>query len=244
MGFWWSEGGNMCIELLNIILTSSLTFLLIVSTIIISIKQYNLQKQLNKEHDILQADIARNNVKVSLYQNRMNCYTQIMQALDIMCGNDFNVFIIAIKDQNYQPVLDKLLLAKNLIFKSSVESEALFDINIVNFINEIYQKGNRFYLLTVELFTSVSKNRNTILENAKPEIHKLFSDIDNNDPIGDAFDKHRKLKSIPDSFQILAGALPGGLELLTIYNELNLMYKPNNDLFKSISNYVILENSV
>jgi len=239
----------MCIELANLILTSILSFLLIVSTVFIGIKQYLLQKRLSNTQNNLQANIANNNVKVSLYQNRINCYLQIMQALDIICGYNLHIIFDVLSNNDIRPALNNLFKAKELLFKSNVEAEALFDKNTFQFIKSIYDKSNHIYILFCQIFSTPSNEMIRKKEFAIPKIMELFPSILKNgisldEPINDFISKANTISTSQEGKLILKEIFPESTEIDNILTELKILYQPNNELFNLIKNYVTMDNGV
>ena len=238
----------MDLELVNIISTSFLSLLLIISTIIISVKQYNLQKRLSEEQNKQQEIIANNNYKVSLYQNRINCYLHIMQALDILYKYNIGTILDVYISNDFRPVLNHFSKINELTYKSYVESKALFSDNVFQYIKNIYEKTNRINDLFINIFTMPSDLKKQKREHAIQKITSLLQSmlingIHLNEPFNDFHSKAKILLSTPESISILREFIPESIEIENILIELKTLYQPNNELFNMIKHYVTFDNN-
>jgi hypothetical protein len=240
----------MDIELINIITTSFLSILLIISTIIISVKQYRLEKTLNKSQEELQIKIARKDIQVSLFQNRMNCYFQIIQALDIIGYYDRHSFLNMFHNNTLQYALEKLSKGRELLFKSLVESEALFNDEIMLYINDIYGKYNKFYSQYSEIITTLYDINNQsiiiklyeIMNKVIPKNNKSNEDA----PMSylDLMNAGNDFVEKPEMRDFFKENFPKYEETDNILKELLSIYKLDNELFKLISPYIRLEANI
>ena len=235
----------MCLELINIIITSFLSLLLIISTIIISIKQNKLQKNISESQNNIQLNIAQDNIKVALYQSRINCYLQIIQAVGVICDNRELLYRMPL---NIQPALDALSNGRKLVVKSYIEAEALFDEDVVKLVKDIHDKYNHFVKLLHDM-TYISEEEWSIKSqsaipkilmklNAQNEFSKTFTNYSSFfDIIRELTRKEKK----QDYIDILIEVFPEYQDIHNIETDFQLLYKPKNKLFQLISRYVHLK---
>ena len=226
-----------CLDWCNFLVTALLSLLLIIFTIRISKKQNKLQKQINDDQNQLQKLLAEKDVKVSLYQYRMNCYLQIMKALDVIIYTKLEDELDVYNRGNVKNILDKISEGRDLLFKSYVESEALFNQDVVACIGVIYEKYNRLYSIFCDIVTI-----------PYDEFHKrrlqLLTAIGatSSEPDEDIFFKNISFKKTEGSKDVLIAIYPELKESSEILDDLHKVYHPKNELIKMMDKYINIKD--
>lgn len=226
-----------CVEWYSFFATTFLSICLIVSTIWISRRQNKLQKQINDDQIKLQKLLAEKDVKVAMYQHRMNCYLKVMQALDIVCYSKLEDSIDIFETEDISKVPKKISNGRDLLFQAFIESEALFDTEIVSHIENIYRHYNDLYSITCEMLTIPKEEfeKRRVLLATKIGVKPS----DNKD---DIFLKHEAFKKSADYLKDYFEIYPGQKEYYDILTLLTQYYEPNNELYQLIKKYIQIEN--
>ena len=132
------------IEIANFYATVALSLLLTIATIIISCRQNKLQKTINNQQSQLQRHIAERETKIALYQYRMNCYLLVMEALEIACEEKLEDHVAFLQTGGLA-IIKKVSEGKKMMLKAYIESEALFDEDVVKYIGGLYAKYDALY---------------------------------------------------------------------------------------------------
>ena len=228
---------------LNIIITSVFSFLLIICTSIIGIKQFFLQKHINKKQKQLQTSLAKDEKKVALYQSRMNCYLLIMNSIDIICGGNYYTILLSILSKDISFAFNNICKAKDMCYRAVIESEALFDTTAFHYIKGVYDKFYRIYEIFCILLSIPSDKWIEINEALFPLIQILIpnqnlSFSNQKDNYNDLLNKINIITSTPGSIDAVMEVLPVTIELFKLADELKLLYKPKNELYQLVYGYI------
>jgi hypothetical protein len=226
-----------CVEWYNFFATTLLSILLIIITVIVSIRQNKLQKQINDDQNQLQKLIAEKDVKVAMYQHRMNCYLQVMQALDIVNYSKLEDTIDIFKTEDISRALKKISDGRDLLFRAYVESEALFDKEVVSLIDNIYRHYNELYCITCNMITISNEEfekRRVLLSN------KIG--IKPSDSKDEMFLKNETFKKSANYLDDYVEIYPEQKEYYLILEVLKQYYEPDNKLYQLVKKYLQIEN--
>jgi hypothetical protein len=150
------------IDFANFVATSILSLILVVVTIIISWRQNRLQKDINKQQEQLQTNIVKQQIKVNLYQHRIDCYVKIMQALGIM-KKQFNlVTLFEVIQKNIDTYFSDLSKGTDSMNYAFVASESLFDTNTMKYIQTLYLKYHSVHDILRDCYFILFENASSI----------------------------------------------------------------------------------
>jgi len=220
------------IEFANFVATSILSLLLIGVTIIISRRQNKLQKNLNDQQSQLQRNITERETKISLYQYRMNCYAQIMEALDIVAYEKLEDYVANFQTGGLD-VVKKISEGRKMMLKAYIESETLFDEEVVTYIGGLYLKYNSLYSRTCDMHMipdDEHQKRRVILE------QKIgFTSDDSRENILAKYVAFVNTKEGADFFKEV---VPEIVDCLALSKDLADVFRPNNKLFRLVKDYI------
>jgi antirestriction protein len=202
----------------------------------ISEQQSDLQEQISRDQNQLQKLIAEKDVQVALYQHRMNCYLQVMQVLDIICHSKIEHLLQSLDKKSITDYVAHISNGRDLIFKSLVESEALFDISIVQCINGICTKFDQIYSACCDAIMisddEFARRKKCVYEQLN--ISKNLSDFE-------IITKYNEYFKTKEGINFATQIYPEIQSAVSATKELSEFYKMNNELFKLIKPYVQFE---
>ncbi len=237
----------MCINMvdwLNLLVTSILTFVIIVITFRlgrrqnkISEEQNELQQRISDDQNNLQKLLAEKDVKVALYQHRMNCYMQVMQALDIIMSAKLEDAIDIVNNGNVRNILNKISEGRSLLFKAYIESQALFNQDVIVRIGTIYNQYNKLYNMFCDIIMISDEDFNKRRIKIVTAIGVLPTDSK-----FDVLSKYNSFMKSKGSKDVMIQIYPELEEYSAILDELRNEFQPNNQLFQLMKEYVQIEN--
>jgi len=220
------------IDFANFIVTAILSLLLISATIIISWRQNKLQKNINNQQNQLQRNITERETKINLYQYRMNCYIQIMDALDIVCYGKLENYVVSFYIGGLEFV-KKLSDGRKMMLKAYIESETIFDEEIAKYVEDLYSKYDALYVKSCDMLMVSDEERKRILTILIPKLG-----VTQNDSLDNVFVKSSFFVNTKEGVDFMKKILPKFEVCLALLNELKDVFQPNNELIKRMSKYI------
>jgi len=220
------------VDFANFIVTSVLSLLLIGATIIISWRQNKLQKNINNQQNQLQRNITEREAKISLYQYRMNCYIQIMDALDIILYGKFEEYVVSFQTSGLE-FIKKISDGRKMMLKAHIESETLFNEQIVTYIGELYNKYSTLYTKLCDVFMVSDEEK----KNRKMLVMQKMG-VTQNESVDNIFAKYITFSKTKEGMDFILEILPQLKDCLMLMYELNQVFKPNNELIGLMGKYL------
>ncbi|MDR0231236.1 MAG: hypothetical protein LBI82_03865 [Dysgonamonadaceae bacterium] len=231
------------LDWLNLIVTSILTIVIIVITFRlgrrqnqISEGQNELQKRISDDQNDLQKLLAEKDVKVALYQHRMNCYMQVMQALDVIIYAKLEDTLDVFNRGNIVNALNKVSEGRSWLLRACVESEALFNQDIITHFEVIYKKYDKLYSIFCDILMIPSEGFNKRRVLIATAIGVLPTDSDS-----DILLKYHSFMKSEGSRDVMIKIFPELKEYSSILDELKDYYQSNNKLFQMMKEYIQIE---
>jgi hypothetical protein len=221
----------------NFLVTALLSMLLIIFTVRISKRQNQLQKQISGDQNQLQKLLADKDEKVAMYQHRMNCYMQVMQALDIIIYAKLENMLQVYNSKNITNILDKISGGRALLFKSCVESETLFNQDIVAYIGNIYSKYDKIY----GIFCDIVMLPNEEFCKRGIQLMTAIGYLDGDSESDILLKYYSFLKSEGSKDKIIT-IYPEFNEYSKLLDELCNIYQPKNELINMIDKYLNMKD--
>jgi len=217
----------------NLLITSSLSILLIVFTIKISKRQDKLQKQISDDQNQLQKLLAEKDIKVSLLQYRMNNYLQVMKALDLIMYSKLEDSLEVFDKRSIKNIVNKISEGRDLLYKSFVESETLFDQDITTYIGSIYEQYDKLYRIFCEIVMMSQEEFYKRKCQLITAIGARLSDLEEN-----MFLKYFSFMRSEGSKDIMITIYPELKDYSKILDDLRNIYQPNNELINMMNKYI------
>jgi len=220
----------------NLVITSLLSLLLIIFTVRLSKRQNRLQQQISNDQNQLQKLLAEKDIKVSLYQYRMNIYIQVMKALDVIMYAKLEDVIDVFNRGNVKSSVEKISNGRDFLFKSLVESEVLFNPDITAYIGSIYEKYNKLYCIFCDIVTIPNDEFNKRKIQLLTIIGAAPSDSEES-----IFLKYLSFMKSEGSKDKLIAIYPELEDYSKTLDDLRSIYQPKNDLIKMMDKYINTE---
>lgn len=231
------------VDLVNFAITSLLTIVLICYTVRISMRQNKLQKEISEQQNKLQIEInnqqsqlqktiTERETKINLYQFRMNCYLQVMEALDIIIYGKLED-IIEIFQAGGMDFIRKLSNGRKMMLKAYIESEPLFNEEVVKYIGGLYEKYNALYLKLCDIIMVSDKE----LEERQRVISSKLG-ITPTESKENIMLKWSIFLKTEEGKRLMIELIPGLGDYNTLLKELGEVFKSNNDLIKLMGEYI------
>ena len=216
----------------NFVATSVLSLLLIVATIIISWRQNRLQKNINNQQVLLQRNITERETKISLYQYRINCYIQVMEALDIVSYGKLEDWVVSFQTGGLE-FAKKISDGRKMMLKAHIVSKTIFDAEIIAFIGKLYDKYSALYVKSCDMFNVSDDERKKRLILLIPKLGFIANDSEEN-----LFVKATFFVNSKEGSDFIKEIVPEYGDCLVLLNELKEVFKPDNDLYKLMEKYI------
>ncbi|MCL2561591.1 MAG: hypothetical protein FWE10_04650 [Rikenellaceae bacterium] len=230
---WYNFGATALLGLLTVILSALLIFF----TVKISRRQGELQKQISDDQNQLQKLLAEKDVKVAMYQHRINCYLQVMKALDIVIYSKLGDVLDVFDKGSIKNIEEKTQEGRWLLCRSFIESEVLFDQDINAYIGAIYEKYDKLYCIFCDMVTIPNNESEKRQKQLLTVIGATSSDSKET-----IFLKYVSFMKSPEHKDIFINIYPELKDYSKIINDLRNIYKPRNELVSMMDKYINTNN--